>query len=242
MAMHGVGHISSNQPWIPGVSGHPPPKAGEPSIHEFFESLTSAQDRKAQVRAVQQFTAELLSSPPKSGTSVPRENPDQSQMPSEGTSEEQGKSPSQLVHASPAVSRETTPVRDETGKDVVESTPEPSLREEIQQAPSSIERGRQPSITQRLKSYWPTLKSFKGSDRRPVSPTIPPRSKADPPPRRATSLPRIPGPEPAESPDNPATSGAVSPVVAVPTVQIPAPTAAQAQDQPSAPEVTCQIC
>ena len=221
MAMHGVGHISSNQPWIPGVSGHPPPKAGEPSIHEFFESLTSAQDREAQVRAVQQFTAELLSSPPKSGTSAPRENPDQSQMPSEGTLEEQGKSPSQLVHASPAVSRETTPVRDETGKDVLESTPEPSLGEEIQQAPSSIERGRQQSITQRLKSYWPTLKSFRGSD-----------------PRRATSLPRIPGPEPAESPDNPATPGAVSPVVAVPTVQISAPTAAQSQDQPCAPEVT----
>ena len=237
MAMHGVGHISSNQPWIPGVSGHPPPKAGEPSIHEFFESFTTAQDREAQVRAVHQFTAELLSAPPKSGTSAPRENPDQSQMPSEGTSEEQGKSPSQLVHASPAVSRETTPVRDETEKDVVESTPEPSLGEETQPAPSSIERGRQQSITQRLKSYWPTLKSFRGSDRRPVSPTIPPRSKADPPPRRATSLPRIPGPEP-ESPDNPATPGAVSPVVAVPAVQISAPTAAQSQDQPSAPEVT----
>ena len=82
------------------------------------------------------------------------------------------------------------------------------------------------------------MKSFRGSDRRPVSPTIPPRSKADPPPRRATSLPRIPGPEPAESPDNPATPGAVSPVAADPTVQISAPTAEQSQDQPTAPEVT----
>ena len=45
-------------------------------------------------------------------------------------------------------------------------------------------------------------------------------------------------PEPAESPNNPATPGAVSPVAAVPTVQISAPTAAQTQDQPSAPEVT----
>ena len=121
---------------------------------------------------------------------------------------------------------------------MVESTPEPPLGEEIQQAPSSTERGRQPSITQRLKSYWPTLKSFRGSDRRPASPTIPPRSKADPPPRRATSLPRIPGPEPVESPNDPATAGAVSPVVAVPSVQISAPTAAQSQDQSSAPEAT----
>ena len=110
MAMHGVGHLLSNQSTIPGVSGNPPPKAGELSIHEFFESLTSAQDREAQVRAVQQFTAELLSAPPKSGSSVPRENPDQSQMPSEGTTEEQGKSPSQLVHASPAVSRSQLPL------------------------------------------------------------------------------------------------------------------------------------
>ena len=238
MAMHGVGHISSDQPWIPGVSGHPPPKTSETSIHEFFESLNSAQDREEQVKAIQQFTVELLSSPPKSGPSLPQENPDQSQMPSEGTTEEQGKSLSQPVQASPAASREQTPVRDEPEKDVVEPAPETSLREEIQKSPSSTERGRQPSIAQRLRAYWPTLNSLRGSNRRPLSPTIPPRSKADPPPRRATSLPRIPGPEPAESPDNPATSGAVSPVAAVPTVQISAPTAAQSQDQPSAPEAT----
>ena len=200
MAMHGVGHLLSTQPVLPGGSGNPPPKAIEPSIRDFFESLTSAQDREGKVRVVQQFTAELLGAPPKSGPSAPRENPDQ--MPSEGTTEEQGKSPSQPVHASPAVSRESTPVRNETREDVVESTPEPSLREETQQAPSSTERGRQSSITQRLKAYWPSLKSFRGSDRRPVSPTIPPRSKADPAPRRATSLPRIPGPEPAESTGN----------------------------------------
>ena len=162
-------------------------------------------------------------------------NPDQSQMPAQGITEERGKSPSQLVHATPAVSRETTPVRDETGKDVVESTPEPSPSEEVQQPPPSTERGRQPSITQRLKSYWPTLGSFRGSDRRPVSPTIPPKSRAEPPPRRAVSLPRIPGPEPAESLDNPAVPGTVSPVAADQTVQISAPTAEQ--DQPSAPEV-----
>ena len=121
---------------IPG-GDEPPPKASGPSIHEFFESLTSAQDHEGQARAVQQFTAELLSASPKSGSSVSRENPDQSQMPSEGTTEGQGKSPSQLVHASPAVSRESTPGRDESKTDVVESTPEPSVREETQQIPPS---------------------------------------------------------------------------------------------------------
>ena len=238
MAMQGIGHPSSDQPMISGVSGIPPPKAGEPSTHDFFESFTLAQDREARLRAVQQFTAELLNTPPSSGPSASQENPDQSQMPSEGTTEEQGKSKSQPVQHSPAESREPTPVRGEKEKDVVEPTPEPSVREEMQQAPSSTERGRQPSIVQRLKSYWPPLKSLSGSHRRPVSPTIPPRSKADPPPRRAISLPRIPGPEPAESSSNPATPGAISPAVADPNVQITAPTAAQSQDQPSAPEVT----
>ena len=47
MAMHNIGHMSGNQPWIPGGSGHPPPKSSEPSIHEFFESLNSAPDREA---------------------------------------------------------------------------------------------------------------------------------------------------------------------------------------------------
>ena len=82
------------------------------------------------------------------------------------------------------------------------------------------------------------MRSFSGSHRRPISPTIPPRSKADPPPRRAISLPRIPGPEPAESSDNPATPGAVNPVADVPTAQASESAAAQSQDQPSAPEVT----
>ena len=188
MAMAGVGHISNDQPVIPGVSGVPPPKASGPSIHEFFESLTSAQDREAQVRAVQQFTAELLSAAPKSGSSVPRENPDLSQLPSEGTTEGPGKSPSQLVHATPAVSRESTPgKRNEEREEVVEATSTPLATEETTTAPSSTERGRPTSISQRLKAYWPSLKSFTGSDRRPRSPTVPPRPKSEPVPKRAAS-------------------------------------------------------
>ena len=68
MAMTGVGHLSLDQPVIPGTSGTPPPRASEPSIHEFFESFSAAQDREGQVRAIQQFTAELLNAPPKSGS------------------------------------------------------------------------------------------------------------------------------------------------------------------------------
>ena len=159
-------------------------------------------------------------------------------MPSEGTVEEQGKSSSQIVHAPPAAPRESTPDREAGREDVVEPTPESPPAGETQQAPSSTERGRQPSIAQRLKNYWPTLKSLTGSNRRPISPTIPPRSKADPAPRRAVSLPRIPGPEPVEGTDTPATTGTVSPANAAPTVQTSAPTEAQLQDQSSAPEVT----
>ena len=239
MAMAGVGHISTDQPVIPGVSGVPPPRASEPSIHEFFESFTAAQDREAQVRAVQQFTAELLSAPPKSGSSAPRENPDLSKLPSEGTTREQGKSPPQLVHATPAVSRESTPGRrDEEREDVVEATSTPLATEGTTPAPASTERGRPKSITQRLKAYWPSLKSFTGSDRRPRSPTIPPRSEAEPAPKRAASMPRISDPAPAESTSNTAQAAKASPIIVVPIVQIPAPAATQSRAEPSAPEVT----
>ena len=111
MAMAGVGHLSLDQPVISDVSGTPPPKASEPSIHEFFESLTAAQDREAQVRAVQQFAAELLNAPPKSGSPASQENPDTSRLPTQGTTGEQKMSPQRLEHATPAVSRESSPGR-----------------------------------------------------------------------------------------------------------------------------------
>ena len=53
----------------------------------------------------------------------------------------------------------------------------------------------------------------------------------------AISLPRIPGPEPEESSNKPATPGAVNPVADVPTAQTSESAAAQSQAQPSAPEV-----
>ena len=217
MAMAEVGHLSPNQPVIPGVSGIPPPKASGPVFTNSLSlSLRLRIARITEVRAVQQFPAELLSTP-----------------------EEQRKSPSQLVHAKPAVSRESTPVRrDEEMGDVVEATSTPLATEGTTPGPVSTERGRPTSITQRLKAYWPSLKSFSGSDRRPRSPTIPPRPETEPAPKRAASMPRISDPAPAESTSDTAQPATASPSVAVPTVQIPAPPATQSQAEPSAPEVT----
>ena len=78
MASAGVGHLSLEQPRMPIESGVPPPKASVPSIHELFESLTQAQDRDEQVRAVQQFAAELLNAPSKSGSPAGPKGPDTS--------------------------------------------------------------------------------------------------------------------------------------------------------------------
>ena len=244
MAMAGVGHLSLDQPAIPGTSGIPPPKASEPSIHEFFESFNAAQDREAQVRAIQQFAAELLNAPPKSGSPASKENPDTSKLPSEGTTGEQGMSPHRLVHATPAVSRESSPGRrEESREDVAEPTPAPLSSEGTASAPLSTERGRQPSITEKLKRYWPSLKSFTGSDRRPRSPTVPPRPKPEPTPKRAASLPRMSDSAHAESTSNTAPGATVNPITVVPitvvpVVQIPAPAAVQSRAEPSAPEVT----
>ena len=53
------------------------------------------------------------------------------------------------------------------------------------------ERGRQLSISERVRSYWPSLRSITGSDRRPKSPSMPPRPKLEPAPKRAASMPRL---------------------------------------------------
>ena len=98
-------------------------------------------------------------------------------------------------------------------------------------------RGRQPSITEKLKSYWPRLRSLTGSDRRPRSPTIPPKPKADPTPKRSASMPRINYPAPADSTSDVAPSATVQPTIVVPAVQIPAPVE-QPRAEPHAPEVT----
>ena len=121
---------------------------------------------------------------------------------------------------------------------MVEATSTPLATEDTTPAPVSTERGRPKSITQRLKAYWPSLKSFSGLDRRPISPTIPPRPEKEPAPKRAASMPRISDPAPAESTSNTAQAATASPIIVAPIVQIPAPVATQSQAEPSAPEVT----
>ena len=108
------------------MSGVPPPKASEPSIHDFFESLSAAQDREAQVKAIQQFTVKLLSAPPKSGSPALQENPDTSQLSSEVTTGGRTKSPQLPGPAVPAVSRESSPGRrEELLEEVAGTTPAP---------------------------------------------------------------------------------------------------------------------
>ena len=116
MASAGVGHLSLDQPKAPSVSGVPPPKASEPSIHEFFESFTQAQDRDEQVRAIQQFTAELLNAPPKSGSPVRRKRPDTSRPASEGGASERISSPQPPVDTAAAASRESSSPKEDVGK------------------------------------------------------------------------------------------------------------------------------
>ena len=96
MASAGVGHLSLDQPRTPSTGGVTPPKAAqasEPSIRDFFESFTQAQDRDEQVKAIQQFTAELLNAPPTSGSPAPQEKPDTSRPSSAGAMGERMSSP-----------------------------------------------------------------------------------------------------------------------------------------------------
>ena len=226
MATAGVGHLSLEQPQAPIVGGTPPPKASSLSIHEFFESFTQAQDRDEQVRAVQQFAAELLNAPSESGSPAIRNRPDSSRPVTEGGASGRIPSPQAPGNIAAAASRESS-----------------SPKEDEQRVTSDIaptERGRQLSLTERVRSslHWPSLRSITGSGRRPKSPTRPPRRSVSPTtpsrpkpesvPKRANSMPRLPDPASAESTGGTAPSAvATSPITIVPAVQIPAPVAVE---------------
>ena len=63
MATAGIGHLTHDRSGTPSVGVAAPPKAAQasaPNIHDFFESFNQAQDREAKVKAIQQFTAELV--------------------------------------------------------------------------------------------------------------------------------------------------------------------------------------
>ena len=67
---------------------------------------------------------------------------------------------------------------------------------------------------------------------------MPPRPKPESVPKRAASMPRLPGPAPAESTGDATPSAAANPITIVPAVQIPAPVAVESGAEPPAPEVT----
>ena len=181
LATADFGHMSLDQLSTPRVSGPPPPKPSAPSIHEFFESFTQAQDRDEQVRVVQQFTAELLNTPSTSGSPVDRRRPDTSRPALESGANEDISSSQAQVHTVAAVPKESSSPIEDVGKAASKSVP--------------TERGRQPSITKRVRSslHWPSLRSITGSSRRPRSPIMPSRPKPEPAPKRA-SMPRLADP------------------------------------------------
>ena len=225
MASAGVGHLSLDRPSTPSVGVATPPRAAsasEPSIRDFFESFNQAQDREEQVKAIQHFTVELLNAPPKSGSPASRETPDLS-TPTGTTGGRKSSS-----HASPdvtqAASRESSVTQEES-------------REDAQS--SSADRGRQPSMRERLTSgsYWPSLKSIMGSNRRPKSPPLPPRPKPEPAPKRANSMPRLTDVRSTELTSDTTPSAPVNPITTVPAAQIPAPVAVETTIPAPAPEV-----
>ena len=227
MATAGVGHLSLDQDRTQNMGDIPPPKAAQPSttsIHDFFESFNQAQDREGQVRAIQQFTAELLNAPQESASPASRETPDPKRPPSTGVTGGRMSS----SHASPdtaaAASRES-------------STPQEESREDARSSPA--DRGRQPSMRERVASglYWPSLKSLIGSGRRPKSPPLPPRPKPEPAPKRANSMPRLSDSTSTESASGTTPSAPVNPITIVPAVQIPAPVAVETTTATPAPEV-----
>ena len=71
MATAGVGHLKLDRSGTPSVGVAVPPRVAQASAHniaEFFESFSQAQDREAKVKAIQQFTAELLNDPQESAS------------------------------------------------------------------------------------------------------------------------------------------------------------------------------
>ena len=135
MASAGVGHLSLDQHRTQSTGGTTPPKAAQassPSIRDFFESFDQAQDREEQVKAIQQFTAELLNAPQVSGSPVSQGTPDLSLPSSTGVTGGRMSSPHAPSDSAPAASRESSSQQENVREDTPES--------------SSADRGRQPSI------------------------------------------------------------------------------------------------
>ena len=111
MASASVGHLSLDQPRTQSTGGATPPKAAQassPSIRDFFESFNQAQDREEQVKAIQQFTAELLNAPQVSGSPASQETPDINISSSTGVTGGRMSSPHAPTDTAPAASRQSS--------------------------------------------------------------------------------------------------------------------------------------
>ena len=96
-----------------------------------------------------------------------------------------------------------------------------------------------PKITmrERVRSYWPVLRSSSRSNKKPRSPQVPPRPKLEPAPKRASSMPRVSDSTSAQSDSGATPSTSVFPITIVPAVQIPAPVAVESTTLQTAPEI-----
>ena len=224
MAAAGVGHLTLDRSGTPSAGVSPPPKATQAnpiSIVEFFESLNQAQDREAQVKAIQQ-SAELFNEPQESASPPSQETANLNVSTTAGATEGRLSSPARLQDAT-AASRESSSPQETDEQGVPKS--------------SSEGRGR-PTMRERVSSYWPILRSFSGSDRRPRSPQVPPRPKAEPALKRANSLPSIHDLALSQADSGATLSTSATPITIVPAVQIPAPVAVESTTAQTAPEIT----
>ena len=187
------------------------------NIRDFFESFMQAQVAQDQVRAVQQSTQGLGDVPRLAGSPVSQEATGISVSAPAGVTV--GRMPSPHMPATTAATESTGPVlpRVEESRDdsIQESTP--------------ADRGRRPSITEKVKSAfsWSSRRPLRGSDRRPQSLPPPPRPKAEALPKRSSSMPRLSESALTEPARSTPPSAPPQVTTVLPPVQIPAPTAAE---------------
>ena len=226
MATAGVGHLTLDRSGTPSVGVTQPPKATQAnptSIVEFFESFSQAHDREAQVKAIQQFTAELLNEPQESASCASQETANLNVPAATGATGGRLMSSPAQSHDATAASRESSSPQATEEQGIPKSSPE--------------DRGR-PTMRHRVRSYWPVLRSFSGSDRRLRSPQVPPRPKLQPAPKRASSMPTMPDSTSAQTDSGATPSTSINPITIVPAVQIPAPVAVESTTVQTAPEIT----
>ena len=121
MATAGVGHLTLDRSGTPSVGVAVPPRVAQASAHniaEFFESFSQAQDREAKVKAIQQFTAELLNEPQESASPASQETANLNAPATTGVTRGRMSSSPALTHDATAASRESSSPQATEGQDV----------------------------------------------------------------------------------------------------------------------------